>query len=1037
MKADLTRSTDRPDQHYRAVRMQQGRVQLDAEWNEQQDILNRRIETETVDSLGAGAAVPIDAAGFLLTGAGENISISAGRCYVQGLLCEAATGQTLITQPGLASAISPVLPTQPAGQSLLALPPAQAAPLSQIRVYNAAGAAVAPSEGVYIGYVEAWLRHITPLEAPHIREVALGLPDTSTRDQLVWQVKLLRAGDVGTPLSCLSVEPWASFSQAPDGRMAARAEPTVPPKDPCLLTPEAGYRRLENQLYRVEIHDDGSISGKPRFKWSRDNGSIATRVTRWLGEPTANEFEVASLGRDASLSIQAGSWIEFYSELHEQTGQPGTLVQVLKTAGTVVTVDLSSKTGPLDKGLFSVNPRVRRWEGWGQINSAAPNTNTGWVELEDGVELKFAPGRYRVGDFWQIPARTATADIEWPLDSADKPRFLAPLGVLRAFARLAVLRYQGNQWTRLHDCRQLFPSLSELRNLVYVGGDGQQIAPNPIAPAPVPLPRPLEVAVFNGQFPVAGARVRFTASHGQLPGGGLVAEVDTGPDGLASVSWALSPTVLSQTCSAELLEAGAPAAGKFNRIHFNASLLTAAQVAYDPSNCAEAKAAQIHTVQEALDALCKRGHGGGCSKTVGEGGDFATLDEAIERLINEKQRDIVLCLLPGDHHLKDGIDVQAPSGTRLHVHGAGQASRLFVQEQEFNLFNFASVELDQFELVWSESWASLRIEGCSQVRLSRLGLSGFTPKGLSLLQIAGASALEISACRIKAYTGEGLPARLKQVFELLPDFKPLQSSFEVKEGRVFEPLDLRVAEAYAQLSAAQRKSLGAQIANYLRKSDTGALALAPEEREALQQFQRELQDEQVPAQQLLATLERWRVGVLLSQGGSALTLADARADTLLADNLFHGQLALYGDASLPEFPQALFQGLSQALKAGRVSLAHGNGRLRLRNNRLRGVRLADEWVQRIDSLIKNGGVLDGCYRSLVGDANIASALSLDLLAYELSLSTTAFERNDDVGVVIADQGKYLGNFAHNDFRLFAFGHVPEKFGNGPLNIVAA
>ena len=44
MKADLTRSTDRPDQHFRAVRLQQGRVQLDAEWNEQQEILNRRIE---------------------------------------------------------------------------------------------------------------------------------------------------------------------------------------------------------------------------------------------------------------------------------------------------------------------------------------------------------------------------------------------------------------------------------------------------------------------------------------------------------------------------------------------------------------------------------------------------------------------------------------------------------------------------------------------------------------------------------------------------------------------------------------------------------------------------------------------------------------------------------------------------------------------------------------------------------------------------------------------------------------------------------
>jgi hypothetical protein len=1036
MKADLTRSTDRPDQHYRAVRMQQGRVQLDAEWNEQQDILNRRVETETVDSLGVGAAVPLDAAGFLLTGAGENISISAGRCYVQGLLCEASTGHTLITQPGLASAISPVLPTQPVGQTLLALPPAQAAPLNQIRVYNPAGAVVAPSEGVYIGYIEAWLRHITPLEAPHIREVALGLPDTSTRDQLVWQIKLLRAGDVSSPLSCLSVDPWAEFSQAPDGRMAARAEPTLPPKDPCLLTPEAGYRRLENHLYRVEIHDDGSISGKPRFKWSRDNGSIATRVTRWLGEPTANEFEVASLGRDASLSIQAGSWIEFYSELHEQTGQPGTLVQVLKTAGTVVTVDLSSKTGPLEKGLFSVNPRVRRWEGWGQINPAAPTTNTGWFELEDGVELKFAPGRYRVGDFWHIPARTATAAIEWPLDEANKPCFVAPLGVLRAFARLAVLRYHGQQWTRLQDCRQLFPALGELRNLLYVGGDGQQIAPNPIVPVPVMLPRPLEVAVFNGQYPIDGARVRFTASQGQLPGGGLVADVVTGPDGLASVSWSLSPTVLSQTCSAELLEAGAPVAGKFNRVHFNASLLTAAQLSYDPSKCAEAKAAEIRNVQDAIDALCQRRHGGSCSKTVGEGGDFATLDEAIERLLKARERDIVLCLLPGDHRLRDGIDAQAPSGTHLHVHGAGFASRLFVQEQEFNLFNFASVELDQFGVVWNESWASLRIEGCAQVRLSRLGLSGFTPKGFSLLQIAAANALEISACCIKAYTGEGLPEHQKRVFEEIPLLRPLQISFELTEGRVFEPIDTSVVNIFAQLGPEETKGLSTQISKYLHQSDTGAWRLAPEEREALVQFRMDMQ-ESVPLSQLQTTLERWRAGVLLNQGGSALTLADARADTLLADNIFHGQLCLYGAASLPELPQDLLEAFSKALKAGSASVAAGDGRLRLRNNRLRGMRVGDEVSKRIEELVRNGGTLDGCYRNLVADANSVSALTLDLLAFDCSLSTTAFEVSSDVGQVIAKQGKYLGNFAHNDFRLFAYGHVPEKFGNGSLNIVSA
>jgi hypothetical protein len=63
MKADLSRATFDKARRYRSVRMQQGRVQLDADFNEQQDILNHRIEIETRDSLGP-VAVPIDNPGF-------------------------------------------------------------------------------------------------------------------------------------------------------------------------------------------------------------------------------------------------------------------------------------------------------------------------------------------------------------------------------------------------------------------------------------------------------------------------------------------------------------------------------------------------------------------------------------------------------------------------------------------------------------------------------------------------------------------------------------------------------------------------------------------------------------------------------------------------------------------------------------------------------------------------------------------------------------------------------------------------------------
>ena len=65
MKGDFTRMTFDPKKHYNGVLMQQGRVQLDADWNEQADIAAHRTETETVDTIGA-CGTPIDQPGFTL-----------------------------------------------------------------------------------------------------------------------------------------------------------------------------------------------------------------------------------------------------------------------------------------------------------------------------------------------------------------------------------------------------------------------------------------------------------------------------------------------------------------------------------------------------------------------------------------------------------------------------------------------------------------------------------------------------------------------------------------------------------------------------------------------------------------------------------------------------------------------------------------------------------------------------------------------------------------------------------------------------------
>jgi hypothetical protein len=57
------------------------------------------------------------------------------------------------------------------------------------------------------------------------------------------------------------------------------------------------------------------------------------------------------------------------------------------------------------------------------------------------------------------------------------------------------------------------------------------------------------------------------------------------------------------------------------------------------------------------------------------------------------------------------------------------------------------------------------------------------------------------------------------------------------------------------------------------------------------------------------------------------------------------------------------------------------------------------------------------------------------MGFDVALSNNVLRPFSDVGTVFALQAKYIGNFAHNDFRLWNVGSSAEKFGNGALNIV--
>ena len=392
MKGDFSRLTFRRDKHYSSVRMQQGRVLLDAEWNEQADIQAQRDQATTRDVIGPSGA-PASPLGqfrnFQVRIAGSAFEIADGQLYVDGILCEATEIVPYDAQPDY-----PGAPALVSGQA-------------------------------YHAYLDVWERHQTALEQsgddqPQIREVALGGPDTTTRLKTIWQVKAQALANAAA--TCADFGPdWIPDGVAGAGRLRADAAPAQPAANDCLVPPGGGYRRLENQLYRVEIHRGGGAA-EATFKWSRDNGSVVFPLAVPIRQ-TDTQLSLLHLGRDERFGLRPGDWVELVnddSSLNERfDASPPPLHQV-------VAVDPLERTATL-AGAVGVNmdlatrPLLRRWdqragedsEGGLTLSAGAAQMgrdskgNMAWLPLEDGIEVQFSAGEYRTGDYWLIPARRA------------------------------------------------------------------------------------------------------------------------------------------------------------------------------------------------------------------------------------------------------------------------------------------------------------------------------------------------------------------------------------------------------------------------------------------------------------------------------------------------------------------------------------------------------------------------------------------------------------------------------------------------------
>lgn len=453
MGADLSRVRFDGRQDHSGVVMQQGRVLLDADWNELVASIDRRLRAQAAD-LGSPGPTPGIAGvavvprttpdAFRLSFAGTALMIGRGRMYVDGICAE---------NHGLTGAeFEPLLE----GQRGTADTPYTAQPYWPVP-------APLPTTGTHLAYLDVWHREVTVIEEPGLAESALGGPDTTGRTQVAWRVRL---HDVtGAGVTCLTpdadIPGWADLIAPSGARLTVGTIPVTDTDDPCALPPSGGYRGLENQTYRIEVHTAGGL-GTATFTWSRDNASVASPVVEVLAGGLG--VRPASLGKDVVLGFADGDWVEILDDQRELTGQPGEirLAEVHEEDGTLtftpsLPADLQLSVADAAKRHL----RVRRWDQKGQIKSGSggnldnltpgssgvitvPASSATTVVLEHGVTVSFSGSNFKVGDHWVFAARTADTSVE-QLTAAP------PLGTHHHYARLGVVTFPGSVTHCPHD----------------------------------------------------------------------------------------------------------------------------------------------------------------------------------------------------------------------------------------------------------------------------------------------------------------------------------------------------------------------------------------------------------------------------------------------------------------------------------------------------------------------------------------------------------------------------------------------------------
>ncbi|TCJ12323.1 hypothetical protein EZJ19_12345 [Parasulfuritortus cantonensis] len=685
MKSQISRATFDPERHYSGVYLQQGRMILDADWNELTEIQKAALVAALRDAISGslvtdgavpGGAPRVGGLGLVNVASSGNppdIRIRPGRLYVEGV------------PAGLAGAA----PVPVAGQPDY---PIQAD-------YTAAKVRL---------YADVWERTVTALEEPALLDAALHGADTATRSQTMLQVKWCTwdATDPSRQTDPMDPAQNPAMGDAPLSLKLNLVDSAGDACDPCASQAKAD-ERIGNYLFRVEVHDYVPQGQWLTLKWSRDNGAEACAVAAM---PTG---------------FNQGEWLwEFYDADTERllgnhfAANPKKLRGLIKATCEAPTDADEPKT------------YVRQWDGAmrirlsdGQLDPGFPNQDRG-VELKPGAAASQAPGRvyfdagalavnlerlelalackdraFVPGDYWLAPVREAAdASGDYVLEEAP------PAGVRHHYLFLGEIG-KDTKLVAADDAmrrRLAFPPLTDItaRDVgfsdqcvgLYAGAKNVQDA--------------LDILCAISAEDIAYGLPSCAGSAGNTVRGLLKTAFDPDGDGKLTVRDALDtllckldgghlPYTVPACGSAASVAGGLGLAGPTSLGAVVDKLLctfNAGHLPFDKDDdglCSDLQSPSVTTVQDALRVLCDKS--GGCAVTVTSPEQLGILLEQFAK--SDKLSDLWLCLKAGNYALAQLPEIAGKRSLRISGEGPESArityagAKLAVEADEVILEN--------------------------------------------------------------------------------------------------------------------------------------------------------------------------------------------------------------------------------------------------------------------------------------------------------------------------------------------------------------